>query len=700
MQQDGLFEASIFTRPSDGQHLSCSILVVGGSTAAYSATLGALQAGARVYLVQPQAVVGGQFTTQGLSASDDGALLSQKVGVNQLGGETFAISHSQRTFRARQRELQKVNNQIVDNPGQCWVGYLCTTPVVAATALNEELEDYLAQSQLTLIPFAEPVEVRISDLTPRPRVTGVVFRDIQNQGIFSVDAQVIIEATDLGDLLELGGIESRVGQEARNETGEAVLPETAFPRCQQSITFDVLVERTAPGDGVPIGVPVGYGEKSWLQGFSSTFWRIGNSGTWEPRDFLAPFSIFDYRRVQIGSFNGIGDVSVLNWACQQQGSTGPILCGNDYKVSTLVGVSRTERLQHIQQARDRARAYVHFLQTTGVENLEPRGDLTWTDDGIALEPYIREARRGVALTTVCHQNVAKSFFPGHARATSFEDSVGIGQYHYLDIHPNDEVGHVELLGDDQNALPFTIPLGALIPINTDGLILSSKSIGTTHITNAAYRMHPVEWAIGEAGGYLAALALNEGVEVRDISTSQALKRKLQGLLAHHGVPLFWFNDVAQDDPDFEAIQVLAAAGIMRSESNQNLNFNPQGDVNRAVLCVALVNILDLVLMHPTSPTFTDVPQQHWAYESIETLHAAGLPVGVVNQRFAPDKPATRQQLSILIKKAEQLSVLINNTSSSILNSAFSRTPRDTQKLQRRELSRVLYEVLKVKLNLT
>lgn len=696
MQQDGLFAASVFTRPSHGQHLSCSILVVGGSTAAYSAALGALQAGASVYLIQPQAVVGGQFTTQGLSASDDGALLAQKSQVDQLGGETFAISHTQRTFRVRQRQLQRVNNQIVDNPGQCWVSHLCTTPVVAATALNEELEDYLAQRQLTLIPFAEPVEVLIAESSmPRPRVTGVVFRDVQNQGIFSVDAKIVIEATDLGDLLELAGIESRVGQEARNETDEAVLPETAFPRCQQSITFDVLVERTATGNGVTIGAPVGYGEKAWLQGFTSTFWEKG-----KPRDFLAPFSIFDYRRLQIGSFNGIGDVAVLNWGCQQQGSNGPILCGNDYQVSTLVGVSRIERQQHIQQARDRARAFVHFLQTNGVENLKPRGDLTWTDDGIALEPYIREARRGVALTTICHQNVAKSFFPGQARATSFEDSVGIGQYHYLDFHSNDEAGHVELLGDDHSALPFTIPLGALIPINTDGLILSSKSIGTTHITNAAYRMHPVEWAIGEAGGHLAALALSEEVAPRDIATNQGLKRKLQALLARHGIPLFWFNDVAHNDPDFEAIQVLAAAGIVRSESNRNLNFNPQGNVNRAVVSAALVSVLDLVLVHPTSPTFIDVPPQHWAYESIETLHAAGLATGLGNQRFAPNQPATRLQLSILIKKAEQLSILINDTLPSIINSVFSRTPRDTQNLQRRELSRVLYEVLQVKLNLT
>ena len=60
-------------------------------------------------------------------------------------------------------------------------------------------------------------------------------------------------------------------------------------------------------------------------------------------------------------------------------------------------------------------------------DLKPRGDLTWTKDGIALEPYIREARRGVALTIIRHEAVAASFFPNQARARTFDDTLGVGQ---------------------------------------------------------------------------------------------------------------------------------------------------------------------------------------------------------------------------------------------------------------------------------
>ncbi len=286
----------------------------------------------------------------------------------------------------------------------------------------------------------------------------------------------------------------------------------------------------------------------------------------------------------------------------------------------------------------------------------------------------------MALTTVRHEDVAAKFFPQQVRAQTFDDSVGIGDYHYLDMHPNDAPGQVDL-GDGHVSLPFTIPLGALIPVTVEGLILSAKSIGTTHITNAAYRMHPVEWAIGEAGGHLAAFALKENQSVREIAQNRRLYRSFQGHLTRFGIPLFWFNDVSHDDPDFEAIQVLATAAIVRSESRQNLNFNLQGTVNRAVACIALVNSMGFDLIQPPTPTFVDVPPTHFAYPSIETLAAKGIVAGVGQQRFAPAQPLLREHLAILIAKVAPAHLNAINL------------PRDRQPAQRRELSRSLYSLL-------
>ncbi|PSN76010.1 hypothetical protein C8B47_29565, partial [filamentous cyanobacterium CCP4] len=527
------------------------------------------------------------------------------------------------------------------------------------------------------------------------RVGGVIFRDTQKGHTFTVSARVTVEATDLGDLLEVGNIPSRVGQEARHETGEAILPEDARPQCQQSITFDVVVEHTARGRGVAIGKPNGFDTESWigLKEFTSNFWTKAQPDKWQKWDFFSDFGIFRYRRLLRSHPHdkkvAPGDVAVLNWGTSSEPNRA-FCCGNDYRPGRLVGVSREERKLHIQRARQRAQAYVHYLQTHGAADLKPRGDLTWTSDGIALEPYIREARRGIALTTIRHEDVAETFFPDQARARCFDDSVGIGQYHYLDLHGNDAKGHVSPKGKDVVARPFSLPLGSLVPRDTDGLVLSAKSIGTTHITNAAYRMHPMEWAIGEASGFLAVFAVWTGLEPRVLATEEKHIRKIQGFMARNGIPIFWFNDVSHDDPDFEAIQVLAAAAIVRSEDPRSLSFRPYAPVSRAVVATALVNVLKLPTTLPDKPTFSDVlPGQHWAYMPIETLYAHGMIAGVGKNRFAPNAPITREQLSFLVKRAMP----------EVYDKAFGRTPIDRQNLQRRELSRVLYEVLKGRLQL-
>ncbi|MBD2256832.1 FAD-dependent oxidoreductase [Pseudanabaena sp. FACHB-2040] len=694
-QKNGVFADHVFTRPAQGATVTCSLLVVGGSTAAYSSTLMALRLNLDVCLVQPLMVVGGQFTAQALPASDDGDLLKEKAGLYNVDGERFAISKAQREFRERQREIQPVAGRKDFNPGGGWVSPFATTPVVASTAMNEALAPYLTNGKLKLIPYSEPVEVLFGPTASgRRRVKGVVFKNSQTGATFTVNAQVTIEATDLGDLLEVGGIESRVGQEARHETGEAILPEDARPQCQQSITFDVLVEHTLPGRGVPVSAPPGYGKDPWLNvhEFTGRFYTKDGGGNWQKWEFLSDFGIFRYRRVlrsqPYEKKVSPGDVSVINWGTSQEPDR--YCCGNDYRPGYLVGVSREERQMHIKRARDRAQAYIHFLQTHGVPDLKLRGDLTWTQDGIALEPYIREARRGVALTTIRHEDVAESFFPKQVRARCFEDSVGIGQYHYMDLHGNDQRGHVSPRGKDVVALPFSLPLGALVPANTDGLVLSAKSLGTTHITNAAYRMHPMEWAIGEASGCLAVVAAWLGVQPRDLATQEAHVRRIQGYLARNGVPIFWFDDVAHDDKDFEPIQVLGAAGIIRSESVDDLHFKPSGNVSRAVVATALVKVLKLAKKTPAQPTFIDVqPGKHWAYESIETLYAHGLVSGIGEGRFGPDQAITREQLSFLVKRALP----------EVYAKAFARTPIDRHHLQRRELSRVLYEVLKQKLGI-
>jgi hypothetical protein len=51
----------------------------------------------------------------------------------------------------------------------------------------------------------------------------------------------------------------------------------------------------------------------------------------------------------------------------------------------------------------------------------------------------------------------------------------------------------------------------MIPQKIDNMLVAGKSIGTSHIAAAAYRVHSFEWSSGAAAGTTAAFALEKGI---------------------------------------------------------------------------------------------------------------------------------------------------------------------------------------------
>ncbi|WP_035701942.1 FAD-dependent oxidoreductase [Glycomyces tenuis] len=160
-------------------------------------------------------------------------------------------------------------------------------------------------------------------------------------------------------------------------------------------------------------------------------------------------------------------------------------------------------------------------------------DSTGSADGLAQAPYHRESRRIKAEYTVVEQDLSAAV-RGPAGAVSYHDSVGIGMYR-IDLHPS--TGGDNYI--DVASSPFEIPLGALLPRRVENLLPAAKNLGTTHITNGCYRLHPVEWNIGEAAGALAAFSLDRGVAPRAVRDSPALLEAFQSRLESGGVELRW-----------------------------------------------------------------------------------------------------------------------------------------------------------------
>lgn len=223
------------------------------------------------------------------------------------------------------------------------------------------------------------------------------------------------------------------------------------------------------------------------------------------------------------------DVTIVNW---------PMI---DYLPGPLIGVDDKERDRHLAAARELSMSMLYWLQTeaprpdggTGWPGLRLRGDVLGTADGLAKAPYIRESRRIVARRRIVEQDLSLAV-RGERGAVRYPDSVGIGMYR-IDLHPSTG-------GDtyvDVASSPFQIPLGALLPVRVRNLLPVCKNIGTTHITNGCYRLHPVEWNIGEAAGSLAAYCLDNRLDVEQVYEDGEELSRFQDELVRAGVELAW-----------------------------------------------------------------------------------------------------------------------------------------------------------------
>lgn len=526
------------------------VVIVGASLGGVAAALRAAAMGVSVCLLEATDWVGGQFTAQGVTKPDENRYV-----------ETVGSTASYREFRHLVRLYYRNNYRLSTagqrqptlNPGGDYPG-ISMHPRVG--------HDVLVQ-QLTATPNIH--------FRAQTRVTAV---DVQGDTVLSVSgtdaggastrylAKFFLDATDLGDLLPLAGIEHIVGAESRAQTGEAGAPDQPHPDWIQPITVPVALERRPRGENHTIAKPVDYEQLKAIQKYTIVDGYINSM-------FVAGKDMWSYRRfIDAANFADPAlpcDLSMIN--------TG----SNDYQGGTIPSADAASDATVIEAARLASLGYIYWLQTEcprndgsgqrGFPELKPRGDLFGTPDGTAAAPYIRESRRIRALRTVVQQDIDADNNPG-PRAKLCADSCGIGLYGGMDIHRLAAVGMPELW---VGIKPFQIPLGALIPVRVTNVLAACKNIGVTHITNGAFRLHPVEWNIGESAGAVAAFCIQQGAQPGGVWSTPALLSQYQHALLAAGVPLFWWADVSFDTKDlFVAAHTLGVRGIMTGFDDMTL----------------------------------------------------------------------------------------------------------------------------------
>ncbi len=520
-------------RPRDD---SCEILIAGGGTGGVAAALAAARAGRRVALLEETDWLGGQMTSQGVSALDEHEHI-----------ESFGGTRSYYELRnAIRRHYGRVN------PGNCWVTRLAFEPRVAVGVIEQMLQPFVDAGRLSIHRRTKAVAAA----TDGDHVTAILAMGLDDGRLFRFRPQLVIDATELGDLLPLCGAEYTVGAETVAQTGEKqAQPVEAKPHCVQSFTYTFACERRGDGENHAIPRPEKYEHYRVAQPYSLRIEVHGGEIYGETSGWL-DYRLYDtmpgtkgglwtYRRLMEGkSFSG-NDLTLFNWP------------GNDYRDRSIIDCPPLDAARAFQDAKRVSLGFLHWLQTEapatgtrlGAPEIRLRPDVMGSADGLSKHPYIRESRRIKAKKTIVEQEVSARHQAG-PRAAHFADSVGVGWYP-IDIHrsgPDD-------VGASCRTKPFQISLGALLPVRMANLIAGGKNLGATHITNGCYRLHPVEWNIGEAAGALAAFALGEGIAPAAVRERPDLLERFQHRLLEQGVPLAWLVEVGVGDANFASSQI-------------------------------------------------------------------------------------------------------------------------------------------------
>ena len=533
---------------NESHDLSTEVLIVGGGLGGVAAALAALRGGRRVILTETYEWLGGQLTSQAVPMDE------------HTWVEQFGVTGSYRELRDGIRNYYRDHYPLTDqaraqpalNPGAGLVSRLCAEPRVAVSVIDSLLAPYLASQALTVLKPLVPVSAEVDGT----RVMSVTLTNPATDARIRVSADYILDATELGDLLPLTGAEYVSGTESRAETGEPSAPEVGDPDNVQAFSWCFVVDHL-DGEDHTIERPADY---EYWRTYQPEFWGAPLLSLTAPhprtleivsRSFTPtidddPFAqladqrsrggddeLWIFRRIlaRKNLVDGFlpSDIVLVNW---------PMI---DYLDGSIIDVDAATVATHLEASRQLSLSMFYWLQTeaprpdggAGWPGLRLRGDVTGTADGLAQAPYIRESRRIKAEYTVVEADLSIAV-RGHGNPATFPDSVGVGMYR-IDLHPS--TGGDNYI--DVASAPFEIPLGALIPVRLDNLLPAGKNVGTTHITNGAFRLHPVEWNIGEVAGWLAVFCLDRAVDPRAVRHDPRHLEDFQSLLTRHGVELHW-----------------------------------------------------------------------------------------------------------------------------------------------------------------
>lgn len=473
------------------------LVILGGGTGGTTAAIQASRMGLQTLLIEPTPWLGGMLTAAGVSAVDGNHRLPSGLwgefrdSLYAYYGGPEAVSTG---WVSNTQFEPKVGAHIFQA-----IAAKCSSLHIMASQTWQNIA-YENQKWTIELPTASAIQ--------------------------SITATILIDGTDLGDVIKSAGAAYDLGMEARDKTGEEIAPLQANDIIQD-FTYVAILKTydTLSVSHLLSKPPVDYQRDLYLCSCKS----LCDSARHACETMLT------YAKLP-------GQKYMINWP----------LNGNDY-YANMVELDPDERDSLYALAKNRTLGFIYFMQhELGWKHLGLADDEYDTPDRLPYLPYHREGRRihGKIRFTLKHVENPFSF-------SLYRTGVASGDYP-VDHHHKQNAGAPDL--EFYPVPSFNVPAGSLIPEKIPNLIVADKAISVSNILNGATRLQPVVMQIGQAAGTLAALSIKHKKSPADISI-----REWQDSLIHAGVYVMPYLDVDRQHPHFSAVQRVGATGILKGD---------------------------------------------------------------------------------------------------------------------------------------
>lgn len=568
----------------------CEVVVIGGTLGGVAAASQAMKTGVTTCLIELTPWLGGQISSQGVSAIDESRAMRWRRNFSPTWEAFKDLILRQPVYLPKWTGLP--SQLPVSRTNSCWVGELCFTPRAGATAAEMWMRRAAESSPNSRWSTSTAFKGAAFDATGRyvtavygvKRIpldqgyvpTGRLSQELEDWYSWSDDDRynkipirlqpppgrrmIVIDATDTGELVGWANLPHRLGSDAQAFTGEVNAPTKDNPDCTQAYTYPFVLA-TLNDQGKSL---------KELQQIEPAFTKAEHRGEFdlEGFNFFNMGSVFNYRRIVsriTGSSNvnitRPGEMTLINWNK-----------GNDWHFMDPPLVLTDDDIQLSGQSQDwlgglspeslnygeiHSLMFAEWLIENHATAKLPITLLTGEDaplgtrSGLSIVPYIREGRRILGRPAYGQDSFMAVEADLREDMTGGRDfsATALALAHYdIDIHGcryRSGRSTYEAAGASIKEFvvrPLQIPLEAIVPQGVDNVMIGGKSIAVSHIVNGVTRVHYGEWSIGAAAGSTAGWLLRYG-KPYDLTPAQIVVTGqmpiLQSFLVDQGLRFTW-----------------------------------------------------------------------------------------------------------------------------------------------------------------